>query len=105
MAKKKKRKIKVKRIGKVLLFLFFLVALIVIGADYAYHNLRDKEEIVEEPVVEEKVPHYYITDLLMVVDALIHSSLFEDARLSDGSYDFKPMLEYIKPIASKYDLA
>ena len=105
MAKKRKKKIKVKRIGKLLLFLFFLLSLIIFGVDYAYHNLSDKKEIEEEPVVEEKVPHYYISDLVMVGDALIHSSLFEDARLSDGSYDFKPMLEYIKPITTKFDLA
>ncbi len=100
----KKKKVKVKRMGKVLLTIFFLVALIVIGIDYAYHNLPEVE-VEEEPILEEKVPHYYITDLLMVGDALIHSSLYEDARLSDGSYDFKPMLELIKPISSKYDLA
>ena len=41
--------------------------------------------------------------LLMVGDALIHSTLYQDAKTNDG-YDFKPMLERIKPIASKYDL-
>ena len=39
----------------------------------------------------------------MVGDALIHSTLYQDAKTNDG-YDFKPMLERIKPIASKYDL-
>ena len=28
-----------------------------------------------------------------------------DAHQVDGSYDFKPMLEYLKPISTKYDLA
>ena len=41
----------------------------------------------------------------MVGDALIHSAVYEDARQSDGSYNFKPMLEAIKPISSKYDIA
>ena len=41
----------------------------------------------------------------MVGDALIHSAIYEDAELSDGTYDFKPMLEYIKPISSKYDIS
>ena len=41
----------------------------------------------------------------MVGDALIHSAIYEDAQIADGSYDFKPMLKYIKPISSQYDLA
>ena len=40
----------------------------------------------------------------MVGDALIHSSVFQAAALGDGTYDFKPMLELIKPISSRYDL-
>lgn len=41
----------------------------------------------------------------MVGDALIHSSIYEDAKVAANSYDFKPMLEYIKPISSTYDIA
>ena len=41
----------------------------------------------------------------MVGDALIHYGLYADAKKSDGSYDFKPMLSNLKPIISKYDLA
>ena len=66
---------------------------------------------VVEPVkkkltkVEVKAPQDYSVRLFMVGDALIHDSLYRDAKLADGSYDFRPMLEYIKPISSKYDLA
>ena len=41
----------------------------------------------------------------MVGDALIHYGVYNDAKQKDGSYDFRNMFEYIKPIASKYDLA
>ncbi len=47
----------------------------------------------------------YKASMIMVGDALIHSTLYMDAHKEDGSYDFKPMLEYIKPISTKYDLA
>ena len=47
----------------------------------------------------------YKASLIMVGDALIHSSLYIDAHQADGTYDFKPMLEYTKPITTKYDLA
>jgi poly-gamma-glutamate synthesis protein (capsule biosynthesis protein) len=41
----------------------------------------------------------------MVGDAFIHYGVYHDALQRDGSYDFKPMLEYMKPIVSKYDIA
>lgn len=54
---------------------------------------------------EEKKAVDYEAKIFMVGDALIHWGVYNDALQSDGSYDFKPQLEYIKPIASKYDLA
>lgn len=59
--------------------------------------LRDNQEV--------KLPQDYSLKLFMVGDALIHDSIYKDAYQNDGTYDFKPMLEYIKPISSKYDLA
>ena len=54
---------------------------------------------------EPKGPKEYTAKLFMVGDALIHSAVYEDAKQSDGSYDFKPMVSEIKKISSKYDLA
>lgn len=42
--------------------------------------------------------------LAMVGDSLIHGAVYGDAY-SSGSYNFKPMLEEIKPIISSFDLA
>jgi len=42
--------------------------------------------------------------LVMVGDSLIHNAVYYDAKTDDG-YDFKPMLEEMKTIISKYDLA
>ncbi len=49
-------------------------------------------------------PLNYEAKLLMVGDALIHSSVYNDALTEDGTYDFKPMLKYVKPILKSYDL-
>ena len=46
----------------------------------------------------------YHTSLIMAGDALIHSAVYDDAKTSKG-YDFTPMLELIKPIVKKHDLA
>jgi len=43
-------------------------------------------------------------DLVMVGDAIVHSNLYSDARLSGGGYDFTGMLDLIKPLVEPYDL-
>lgn len=47
----------------------------------------------------------YSASLIMVGDSLIHDGVYLDAKKSDGSYDFKPMLDDLKPIIKRYDLA
>ncbi len=110
MARRKVRKFK-KNI-KLILFVFLFVILLG-GAIFGYvileSNSKDnavkktpKKEVKE---VKKKEPKDYYARLIMVGDALIHSAVYMDAKQSDGTYDFKPMLEVTKPITSKYDLA
>ncbi len=42
--------------------------------------------------------------LIMVGDSLIHSAVYADAKNETG-YDFRPMLENVKPYIQEYDLA
>ena len=53
---------------------------------------------------EENVPTTTSLSLVMVGDALIHEAVYGDAN-KNGIYDFKPMLEEMKPIISSFDLA
>ena len=62
----------------------------------------EKKDVIEKEVKKDKD---YTAKVFMVGDALIHSAVYEDARQSDGTYDFTPMLSAIKPISTKYDLA
>lgn len=67
-------------------------------------NLKEKkqqEEIISQD--DPKEEKYHIS-LIMAGDALIHGAIYDDAK-NNGNYDFKPMLDKIKPIVSKYDLA
>ena len=101
-----KKRIKLKKTGRIILLFLLLVVLGVFSYEY-YDSLNDKEKGKEKEQVEEKVvkePKTYVARLYMVGDALIHSTLYQDAKTADGGYDFKPMLELIKPISSKYDL-
>lgn len=110
MVKKKVRRLK--RAGKILVVCSFLLLMLVVFTGCYYlsnfslfsSSNKDLKHVKKVEKIQ-KHPKKYSFDLLMVGDALIHSAIYEDALLSDGSYDFKPMLEYIKPLSSKYDLA
>lgn len=96
-----------------LLFVFLILAFMGAGTYYLYNNIdkfvtldapadvETKEELREES----PQPKEYKASLFMVGDALIHSTLFEDAYQPDGTYDFRPQLSFVKPISSRYDLA
>ena len=82
-----------------------------IGSFYGYKYFKNKETNIsnnkkEEPVKKEE-PKVYTASLVMVGDALIHSSVYNDAsRLANyNGYDFKPQIELIKEKVSDYDLA
>lgn len=103
-----KRKVRVKKTGIVMIGI--LVICLIAGTWYGVSNFSVKKPEKKAPVKKEqkeikKTPKEYKASLFMVGDALIHYGVYNDAKQSDGSYDFKPMLEYIKPISSKYDLA
>ena len=87
--------------------LMILAFLLLFGLVVLFLKLNTSKKVKKDPVIEKenvKVPKIYEASVFMVGDALIHSNVYEDARGTDGSYDFKPMLEQIKPISIKYDL-
>ena len=72
-------------------------------------TLKEKKVETKEPkkVLEKEEKEEIKTSklsLVMVGDALLHSSVYNDAY-KNGVYDFTSQLEYIKPIIQKYDLA
>lgn len=99
--RRKKRKLK-----KGIKFLLFLILIGLIGAgSILYLKPFDKKSVKRAQKKEEKiVKKEEKLSLIMVGDALIHSTIYLDAKQSDGSYDFKPMLQFIKPIVEDYDL-
>ena len=105
-----KRKVKAKKITKILLAIILIVAILVGGSFYYIYNFslnkpKNPVEDKKEEVIK-KEPKDYSARLFMVGDALIHDCVYTDAkRQGNGSYDFKPMIENIKAISSKYDLA
>lgn len=102
MSRRRKRRLK-----KRAKFLFLILLLIGIGVACfgydMYHGKKVTKKVVKTVKIE-KYPKEYKASLIMVGDALIHNSVYQDAY-SNGTYDFKPMLENIKPVIKKYDLA
>ena len=92
------------------LLTIMIIALIVVGSIYGTRYLTGKApgsksnikipEIVEQPKI-------YRTNLVMVGDALIHSSVYNDAAQLAGwnGYDFKPQITMIKEKVKGYDIA
>lgn len=105
---KKRRKVRLKKRGKILFIIILIVCAGIIyfsSSNFSFFKSTDKVEkkdVIEKEVKKDKD---YTAKVFMVGDALIHSAIYEDARQSDGTYDFTPMLSAIKPISSKYDLA
>ena len=91
-------------LGRILLGL--VVVIILAGGIGSYillsNHVEEGQEII--PAETDDPKQEMTANLIMVGDALIHSAIYQDAKQADGSYDFKPMLEYIKPIMQEYDL-
>ena len=99
------RKRRVRNRWIIIIVIGLILGIVASSGYYLYANffLLDKTESV--PMVYERERREYEFKLFMVGDALIHESVYYDARQSDGSYDFKQMIDLIKPISSSYDLA
>ena len=90
---------------------FMFVVLMIVGI-YFYvdskYKLADEDKVIEKqevPVIEEVREENYRASMIMAGDNLIHSSVYKDASIGGGRYDFKKMYELIKPIVSNYDIA
>ena len=97
------REVVVKSIRCFCFFLVLILTLVVFGT-IVIKDAKIRHGEATDVYQEEKVYTTTSLSVVMVGDALIHSSVYADAE-SNGSYDFKPMLEEMKPIISKFDLA
>lgn len=87
----------------ILILVIILSALI---TTFFFLNNKKETPKKENKVEEKEKPEVKTSklSLVMVGDALLHSSVYKDAY-KNGKYDFSSQLEYIKPIIQNYDLA
>ncbi len=99
-----KKKVKIKKKFRILIIIILILVLGVFALDFFdVSSYFVKKKISDKKKVEVIVPREYKASVFMVGDALIHSCVYKDAKTANG-YDFKPQIELIKPISSKYDL-
>ncbi len=103
-----KKVVKRRKIKKTPIILLILCG-VLLGVSLFFFTWPAKtmKETTEQEPVETPVPTPSRVEtsfsLIMVGDALIHEAVYMDVKNED--YDFKPMLENIKPFVSSYDVA
>lgn len=91
----------------IFVMVFLLIGVISLWNNYfnskmAIYNLVNKKDFNPDPP---KVPDEKEISLIMVGDNLIHEGVWEDARVSKNNFNFYKMIERVKPIIKKHDLA
>lgn len=91
--------------GKLVIAIIVIFSL-AIGFGYIYGKSKRMKIYYYQPdVIMKKIEDMDKKMTLVAIgDALIHNSIYEDAYLGNGVYDFRFMLEKIKASVSNYDL-
>lgn len=89
-----------KKLAILIVILLLLVPITIIFWPKKEVKQKQLKKEIKEEIKEETSK----VSLVMVGDALLHSSVYKDAY-KDGKYDFSSQLEFIKPIVQNYDLA
>ena len=86
--------------------LVLTIAILRLGIHLFTQNKEEPREEKKERLEVKKEPEVKTSklSLVMVGDALLHSSVYKDGY-KDGVYNFTSQLEYIKPIIQDYNLA
>lgn len=105
--RKRKKKVNYKKVSLIVIILVLLIG----GLTYGFikgEHLINKDPVVDpKPKDDKPKKETYTANMIMVGDALIHSSVYKDANRLAGynGYDFKPQIELIKEKVSTYDIA
>lgn len=102
--KKIRKKLEIKNIILFIILIIFLPIAITI----TFSSLNKSQDIPKDKDSKsESATKEYTASLIMVGDALVHDSLYNDANKLAGynGYNFKPQIELIKDVVSIYDIA
>lgn len=106
MARRKRRRVNKLKVIRFIIILLLLILLPYIILNNNKSNNTTKNIKYKAKEVTTKTTSQSLS-MIMVGDNLIHDSIYNEAKrnANNNGYNFKPMLELIKPIVSNYDLA
>ncbi|MFV0249669.1 MAG: CapA family protein [Bacilli bacterium] len=93
---------KKKIIVGVLLFIVLVFSVFIFCFINKNNEINQDDEEIIEPVITTKVEKL---SLIMAGDVLLHSAVYEAARIDSNNFDFTSMFTDIKEIVGNYDLA
>ena len=105
--RKRKKKINYGKLSLVIVIILILAGGLTFGFIKG-KDLINKDPIVKpEPKDDKPKKETYTANMIMVGDALIHSSVYKDANRLAGynGYDFKPQIELIKEKVAGHEIA
>lgn len=92
--------------------LLILIAVVALTGNIFIKNIQENNTNKEEEKVKQKAkkpddlyPKNYKLSMIMTGDALIHTTVYKDAYIGNGNYDFTKQMTNIEPIIKNYDLA
>lgn len=107
----KRRKLKIKGLISILLFLTICTFILTFTIKYYQkNNLKEKnnyeenKEIINDPIEDDKSKVYKLK-MLATGDGLIHNTIFRTYATGNNTWDFSGALSEVKDIISNYDLA
>ena len=104
MKKKRKKRIKWGRVIVAVILLVFIIFGINKVLSFSNNSKINNSDKIIKTKKDNSIKKEDSLTLVMVGDNLIHDKIYNYFK-KDNSYDFRPMLEFVKPIVSKYDLA
>ena len=104
--RRRRKKLKIVPVFLTLLFLMVIAGGVLYGPKLLKELKKEEPKPVEPTPPPKKDPIVTSLTMVMVGDALIHSSVYNDAnRLANWSgYDFKPQISIIKDYIKDYDI-
>ena len=104
--RRRRKKLKIVPVFLTLLFLMVIAGGVLYGPKLLKELKKEEPKPVEPTPPPKKDPVVTSLTMVMVGDALIHSSVYNDAnRLANWSgYDFKPQISIIKDYIKDYDI-
>lgn len=87
-----------------ILLVFFIASCNTNEQEHQYPNSELEEDKTDEEEIVIKEPEIYTASVSSIGDILIHNSVYEDALVEKGKFDFTKMFERVKPYLESADI-